>query len=129
MLENEPRDLLLDANNDLVIEGGDFVFARGLDAIQQSCRIALQMFEEEWFLDLDVGIPYFQEILGFKPDVAVRAATVAFTAELLSVSGVVAVTRMDVEYVGATRTMSVVWQVKTALGDTPPDTITLNTIV
>ena len=62
-LENEPRDLLLDITNDLVIESDDFVFARGIDAVTQSCRIALQMFEEEWFLDLDVGIPYWQNIL------------------------------------------------------------------
>ena len=124
-LENEPRDLLLDITNDLVIESGDFVFARGIDAVTQSCRIALQMFEEEWFLDLDVGIPYWQNILGFKPDVAVQAAIVAFTSELLSVSGVIAVTRMDVEYVGATRSLEVTWQVRSGLGETPTDTLSL----
>ncbi len=125
ILETEPRDLLLDDTNDLVIENGDFVFARGLDAIAQSCRIALQMFEGEWFLDQSVGIPYWQEILGFKPDFAIRAATVAFTSELLSVSGVIAVTRMDVAYTGASRGLTVTWQVRTVLGETPADTLAL----
>jgi hypothetical protein len=75
-LTDEPRDLLLDSSNDLVIENGDFVFARGIDAVAQSCRIALQMFEGEWFLDQSVGIPYWQQILGFKPAIAMRAAHV-----------------------------------------------------
>jgi hypothetical protein len=124
-LNTEPRDLLLDATGNLVIENGDLVLVRGIDGVAQSCRIALQMFEEEWFLDLDVGIPYFQEILGHKADVAVRAAAVAFTAELLAVSGVIAVTQMDVEQVPRTRGLKVTWRVRTDLGDTPADTINL----
>lgn len=124
-LENEPRDLLLDDQNDLVIENGDFVLARGIDGVVQSCRIALQMCEGEWFLNLDAGIPYWQQILGFKPQVAVRAAKVAFQSELLAVSGVQSVTKLDVDFDSLTRAMSVTWQVKTSLGETPPDTIAL----
>lgn len=125
ILIDEPRDWLLGPDNDLVIENGDFVFARGLDAVAQECRIAIQMFAGEWFLDLDAGIPYWQEILGFKPEAAIRAAQVAFTAELLAVQDVISVPLLDVKYVGATRTLNVRWQVKTVLGETPPDTIAL----
>jgi len=126
-LTDEPRDLLLDSSNDLVIENGDFVFARGIDAVAQSCRIALQMFEGEWFLDQSVGIPYWQQILGFKPAIAMRAARLAFTSELRAVSGVLDVVQMDITYDNVLRSMSVTWQVRTALGDTPPDTIALAT--
>lgn len=127
ILQGEPRDLLLGADNDLVIEDGDFVFAYGLDAVAQECRIGVQMFAGEWFLDLDVGIPYWTSIMGFKPDVAIRAARIAFNAELLSVTDVLDVTRLDIEYDPVLRGMDVTWQVKTVLGETPPDTIALNT--
>lgn len=123
-LPNNPRDLLLGPDNDLVI-GSDAQWTYGVDAVAQSCRIALQMFEGEWFLDLGVGIPYWDEILGKKPELAIPAATAAFRDELLAVDGVLSVVRLNVEYVGQTRTMSVTWQVSTALGNTPVDTIAL----
>lgn len=124
-LVDEPRDLLLDSLNDLVIENGDFALSRGIDGVMQSCRIALQMFAGEWFLDLDAGIPYWQQILGFKPAIALRAARLAFHSELSRVPGVIDVVKLSVNYVGRTRTMTVAWQVMTALGETPLDTLAL----
>lgn len=124
-LSDEPRDLLLDKFNDLVIENGDFVLVRGIAAVMQSCRIALQLFTDEWFLNQDVGIPYWTAILGFKPAVAVRAAQLAIRAELAQISGVIQVTKVDVVFNGATRQLSITWQVKTGNGETPPDTIAL----
>lgn len=123
ILENEARDWLLGPDNDLVIENGDFVFAKGLDAVAQECRIAIQMFAGEWFLDLDAGIPYWTEILGFKPEVAVRAAEVAFRSELLAVTDVLSIPLLNVTYNNKSRRLDVEWQVKTVLGETPVDTI------
>lgn len=124
LLSTTPRDLLLDDNNDLVV-GTDLSFSRGIQAVVQSIRIALQMFAGEWFLNLDAGIPYWQSILGKKPGVAIQAANQAFRAELEAADGVLKVLRCDVAYDGSTRTLSVKWQVSTALGDTPVDTIAL----
>ena len=83
------------------------------------------MFAGEWFLDLDAGIPYWQSILAQKPAIAVAAARAAFRKELLLCDGVLEVLRFDVAYVGATRGLSVTWQVRTALGNTPADSIAL----
>ncbi len=121
-LTNEPRDFLLDADNDLVI-GTDLTFSRGIAAVVQSCRIALQMYRGEWFLDLDAGIPYWDSILGQKPEVAAAVARDEFRRELLAVDGVVSVLRLDVVFVPATRTLNVIWQASTTLGDTPVDTL------
>lgn len=126
-LTNEPRDLKLDDNNDLVFEDGDLVFTRGIDAVVQSCRIALQMFQEEWFLDLDAGLPYWQNILGFKPSVAIAAARIFVARELRLVEGVLEILKLDVTYDGSLRTLLITWQVSTELGDTPVDTIALET--
>lgn len=125
LLLTDPIDLKLDNNNDLVIENGDLVFTRGIPAIVQQCRIRLQMFQGEWFLNLDAGIPYWQSILGEKPATAIEAARIFFRRELLTVDGVKQITKLDITYTGITRTLNVTWQVKTIFGDTPEDVIGL----
>lgn len=124
-LLTDPIDLLLDENNDLVIENGDLVLVRGMDAVVQQCRIVLQMFQGEWFLNLDAGIPYFDNILGQKPRVAMAAVQIYFNRELLTVDGVDKVLLLETEYTAATRTLTVRWQVSTEFGDTPVDVINL----
>ena len=123
-LQSDPRDWLLDSNNDLVV-GKDLSFSTGVQAVAQSCRIALQMFEGEWFLNLDVGIPYWDQILAQKPAAAIAAAKLAFYDALRGVVGVLDIPLLQVEYVGATRAMNITWQVSTVFGDTPVDTLSL----
>lgn len=125
-LAGDPQDLLLDSSNDLVIVNGDLAFSFGIAAVAQACRIAIQIFAGEWFLNLDVGIPYWQTILAQKPEVAVPAAQIAFRGELEAVQGVLDVPLCSVIYVGATRQLQVTWQVTTGLGDTPVDTIAIS---
>lgn len=123
-LTNEPRDLLLDDDNDLVVTT-DLQFSRGIAAVAQSCRIAMQLFQDEWFLDMDAGLPYWQSILAQKPTVAVAAARIFIARELRLIEGVLDILKLNVSYVGAERKLLVEWQVSTGLGDTPVDTIAL----
>jgi hypothetical protein len=129
MLATDPLDLLLDADGDLAIEDGDFVFARGLEGITQLCRTRLQTFRGEWFADLTEGVPYLERdgvtaaeaLLGQKfNEVKARAA---FRDVLLSTPGVLEVTSMTVTFDGTTRTLTVSWRVRTELGDTDLDTL------
>lgn len=122
MLETEPRDLLLDADNDLVI-GSDLSFSSGLAGVVQSCRIALQMFRGEWFLDLDAGIPYWDQILGQRADVAIAIARDEYRRELLEVEDVLAVLKLEVSFENSTRTLRIRWQVDTEFGETPVEII------
>ena len=124
-LITDPRDLLLGDDNDLVIEDGDLVWSRGIDAVVQDARIVLQMFQGEWFMDLDAGIPYWGSILGKKPAVAIAAARSAFRQALLGIEDVTEVLVLEVTYAGATRAMSIRWKVRCTFGDTPTDVIAL----
>lgn len=124
-LSNEPRDLLLDSDNDLVVTT-DLQFSRGITAVTQSCRIAMQLFQDEWFLDMDAGLPYWKSILAQKPSVAIAAARIFIARELRLVEGVLDILKLIVSYDGASRTLTVEWQVSTGLGDTPPDSIALS---
>lgn len=124
-LSNDAVDLLLGTDNDLVVTD-DLQFVSGIAGVAQMCRIAVQMFAGEWFLDLDVGVPYWDAILGQSPDVAMLAARSGFRDELLKVDGVVALLFLNVDFSDAkTRTLTVSWQVRTSLGDTPVDSLTL----
>lgn len=123
-LVTEPRDLKLDKQNDLVI-GTDLVWTRGIDAVVQDCRIALQMFQGEWFLDREAGIPYWNRILRERPDIAEAAAREVFHSELMSVESVVEVVYLQVEFEPTTRTMLIRWKVRCEFGDTPLDTLSL----
>ena len=58
-------DLLLNPEtNDMVfVNGGCPVTVAQQDIVAQRLKITLQTFLGEWFLDTDLGIPYFQQIL------------------------------------------------------------------
>jgi hypothetical protein len=121
-LVDAPRDLLVDNTNDMVVTT-DAQWSRGLVAVAQSCRIKLQLFAGEWFLNLDAGVPYWDQILAQKDPVAIKAANIAFRQALLEVDDVLSVTRLDITFDRKTRTMRIVWQVNTVFGETPPDTL------
>lgn len=58
-------DILLDpVTHDVVfVNGQTTVTQKTADIVAQRLKITLYTFLGEWFLDLDVGIPYFQQIL------------------------------------------------------------------
>ncbi len=55
---------LSSADWDLDISGGDLSFVVNADQVVQHIRQRIQTFLGEWFLDLSVGVPWFQDILG-----------------------------------------------------------------
>ena len=101
----------------------DLQWSKGIPGVIQECRIKLLMFKGEWFLDREVGISWWEQILGQKPDVAIAAITSEFFDKLMSVEDVLVVRQLDVEYNGTTRTISVTWSVKCTFGNTPTQTL------
>lgn len=53
-------DLKLGVDGDLEIKNGDLLLTTSDDAVRQHLQQRLRTFLGEWFLDLDVGIPFFQ---------------------------------------------------------------------
>jgi hypothetical protein len=116
-LANEPIDFKLDADGDLVVP---IQFVSGLEAVAQGIRVRLKLFRGEWFLNLDEGVPYFEDLLGRKFDRA-RAREIIRT-ELLKSPGVVEITSLTADFDGQTRALSVDWAVRTEFGDTSGQT-------
>jgi hypothetical protein len=106
-------DFLLDDNGDLVLTS-DLVFSIGINAVAQGIRIRIQTFRGEWFLDLDHGVPYYQDLLGHKyNEIKARAA---FRDAILSSPGVDDLLSLEVEFNNQTRELTVEWEVQTSFG-------------
>ncbi len=119
LLESDPQDLLLDQNGDLVIDEEGLHFVSGLQAVAQAIRIRILMFRGEWFMNMDIGVPYFDGILGDSFDEATARA--AITAAILDAPGVIDVRSLSVELDGATRKLVVSFVAQSLFGDTPVD--------
>ena len=101
--ETAIRDIALTTvDGDLELLEGDLVFLAGVDAIVSDVRSSLQLFLGEWFLDLSVGFPWFQEILGVKP-FRPPAVKDRFRKAILAVPGVAAFINADLTFDGETR--------------------------
>lgn len=101
-------DLLLDNRGDLDLSSGDSQM--GL-SVSQACRIALLFVKGDWFLDLNAGIPYFENIWIKGPDFSQIKAL--FRAALVGVPGVQTITKLDLTLDKANRRLNVVWAVTT----------------
>jgi hypothetical protein len=121
-LATEPIDIALDADGDFDIVDGDARFVSGGEAVKQLINIALAMFQGEWFLDLDAGMPYYQDILGRKyaDEATIRAAV---RTAILGVDGVSEIVKLEIAWNGAARSATIAWRVKTEFGDTAEDTL------
>lgn len=106
-------DLLLD-DNGVVLRGGDWAFATDREGIQQRISQVLKTIAGEWFLDLDYGLPYFEQILIKNPNLPAVQDT--FRRALLSVKGVSSVERLTLSLDTTSRTLTVNWVVLTDLG-------------
>lgn len=128
LLSTDKLDILLTDANDLDISDG-LQFTSGVSGVAQGIRIRLQMFKGEWFLDLDLGIPFLERD-GISESVALMGqqfneakARREFRKAILSTPGVKSLIFLTITYTGETRKMNVSWQVNTVFGDTEPDTL------
>lgn len=88
------RDLALDANGDLLIEGGDFALLQGNDAIVQECQTALGLWAGEYPFDTTIGTawPTLINVKGVRDS----QITAEVRRVLSTVQGVASVDRVDI---------------------------------
>lgn len=58
-------DIKLNSDPDLEFDGHDFkLTSTESESLAQRLKVKLLTYQEEWYLDVEEGIPYFQSILG-----------------------------------------------------------------
>jgi hypothetical protein len=120
-LKSDPMDVALDTDGDIKIDPKiGLVLISGADAIAQGVRFRLLLFRNDWFLNLDIGVPYFEELIGdaSKQAGVLDRARAAFGAAILDTPGVVEILNLDVQLNAQTRAMTVRWQARASFGDT-----------
>lgn len=93
-----------DSTGDLVLVNGDLVLVERGEAVKQSVRQNLRMFRGEWFLDLDEGTPWFQDILIKSPRIELVEGIIK--ARIIQTPGVIELTSFVAEYDNTNRRMS-----------------------
>jgi hypothetical protein len=109
------RDLYLDSDGDIELSNGDLRTVEGNDSIQQAIGLALSLFKGEWFLDGDLGVPFYEDVLVKSPNL--NAIREIFRQKLTSVSGVNEIAQLDLSFDRSSRTLSLTWKVTTDTGE------------
>jgi hypothetical protein len=118
-------DMALDSNNDLIVEDGRFKRVSDGAQVVQNVRSRLQFYMAEWFLDLQAGTPYFQEIF-------IRPANLAniesiFKSRILDTPDVQRLTEFAMSYEGGSaRTLTVDFSADTTFGTIDITEVTIN---
>jgi len=124
MLITDPIDALLDSDNELVFENGDFVLSTGVEGIAQNLAIELSIAIGEWFENRDEGIPYFdndlvseqQALLGGK--FSAEKTIESFRKVVADSFGVRDILLLSAQFDTATRKLTVTINVNTLFGET-----------
>lgn len=110
-------DLAVDKiSHDLYIDADDLQLLDNMDQVEQSLKIRLLFFRNEWFLDTTSGLPYYTDILVKNPNIpnidSIIKATIVDTPEVEELL------EFRSEFNRSTRTYTVVFKVRTTYGET-----------
>lgn len=108
-------DLMMDLpTGELVLSNGDLALITGSDAVLQDIHRRLRTFLGEWFLDIEAGVPYYQDILKKNPNPQV-VATVIQNA-ILGTLGVIELQEFDSQLDSTARQLTVTFKALTTEG-------------
>ncbi len=107
-------DLMLSTDGDLLVTNNALMLNSGREAIRQHLEIRLRTFLGEWFLDTDVGVPWYRDILGKNPQFVLISQILK--GVVLDTPGVTELTAFSLEYKN-TRELSVSFKCETTEGE------------
>jgi hypothetical protein len=108
LLDDNLHDLSLDSTGNIRMS------ANAAEDLSSRIECRLRTFKGEWYLNRDLGVPYYSEVLKKNPDIEkVRALLLS---ELVKVQGIAEVLRFTVGFDHATRVFQVFFSVKASDG-------------
>ena|SRR5690606_17884111 len=116
-------DLKLDQKGDLLISDYDLSLIEGQDQISQNLAIRLRFVLGEWYLDIESGIPYYQDIFIKSPN-RNRIETI-IKDEIVNTQGINRLLSFQSDYQPITRKYSVRFQCETDKGTLDQEVILL----
>lgn len=93
---------------DLKLTANSLTLTTGTEAIRQHLQCRFQLFFGEWFLDTEVGVPWFQDILGNKSSFVVVQEVLK--GVVLDTPGVLQLLTFNFDYTASTREITLSFQ-------------------
>jgi hypothetical protein len=108
------QDLKLNTDGDLAVEEYDLALVTDAARVRQQLQIRLRFFKKEWFLDMNFGVPWFQDILR-KP---YRKSLVdgILKAQIMAVQDVLSILKFESQFDPITRKFDLDFIVDTTFG-------------
>lgn len=100
--------------NDLVLVNGDLALIGSKEGIRQNCLQRLRTYFGEWFLDVTIGVPYYQQILVKNPDQGKIDAV--FVNTIINTPGITALTNYSFFFDPVARVLRVSFKALTTDG-------------
>lgn len=97
-IDQDTNDLYLDAS-------GNIGTVNNAEAVGEHVRQRLQTYAGEWYLDVTIGVPWLEDILGRKYDPALAEAVVK--AEILNTEYISGITGFSISFNKATRGVNI----------------------
>ena len=108
-------DIFLDRRTHDITPGDyDLPTVTGIDLIRQRIKQRLLTIQGEWFLDTQIGIPWFDEVFRKRPNRDVVEGLIVTTIQ--ETGGVEEVSDFELEFYGPQRRLSVRFTAQTAEG-------------
>lgn len=108
-------DLALNSDHDIYITDRDLTLIDGASALKQRLKIRFWSFYQEWYLNRDFGLPYYQGILG-KPTLRGFLET-KFRNMILDTPGVEELLYFEMNYENSTRELTIRFDVRSEDGE------------
>lgn len=118
------KDLMLNTtSHDLVVYNYDLVLVNGIAQVTQNIKIRLLFLYEEWFLDANKGVPYFEELCTKNPNIAIVDSFIKAT--ISETPDVTEILEYSSDYSPSARTLDINFKVLTEYGETTIQSLTL----
>lgn len=110
-----PQDLQLDKNTHDLFVDTDLHIINEIDYLEQKVKIVLLFFFAEWFLDVTLGIKYWELIFVKNPNLTLIDSL--YKVALTEINGISELTAYDSEFDGSGRILSVTFTANTDFGE------------
>jgi hypothetical protein len=89
-------NLKLNTNNDLLISENNIQLVNSIDEIQQRVYNNLKTVQGDCFLNLELGVPYYQDVL--QKGIDLKVLGTIFKNAILDTEGVTTITKFILDY-------------------------------
>lgn len=108
-------DILTTSDGDIAITNNNLTLVTAEDEVKQRLAQRLRTFFGEWFLDNEIGLPYYEDIFIKNPNAGLVEALLK--TEIIDTPGVLELISFNIEIDKATRNLQVAFVVRSTTGN------------